>query len=56
MSRATAGTFGGPFRTYFLYDPKRRRLYGINVFCYAPGMRKHPLIREVSAVAETMRP
>jgi len=53
---AIEGTYGGPFLTFFLHEPDRGRLYGINVFCYAPGMRKHPLIREAMAVAETLVP
>lgn len=53
---AKEGTYGGPFRTIFLEDPESGRLYGINVLCYAPGMRKHPLIREAMAVAETLVP
>jgi len=48
--------YGGPFRTFFLYQPEKHRLYGINVLTYAPGMRKHPYIREAMAVAETLRP
>ncbi len=48
--------YGGPFRTFFLYAPKKKRLYGINVLTYAPGMRKHPFIREAMAVAETLHP
>jgi hypothetical protein len=53
---AKKGDYGGPFQTYFYFDPNRQRLYGINVLCYAPGMRKHPLIREALAVAETFQP
>ncbi len=48
--------YGGPFRTFFLYEKEKRRLYGINLLTYAPGMRKHPYIREAMAVAETLKP
>ena len=47
--------YGGPFRTIFLQDPDRKRLYGINWLCYAPNMRKHLFMREAYAVAETFR-
>ncbi len=53
---AQEGTFGGPFRTFFLYDEAKRRLYGINLLCYAPGMKKHTYMRETLAVAETLKP
>lgn len=49
-------TYGGPFRTLFLYDPLKGRLYGVNLLAYAPAMDKHPFMREVRAVAETFRP
>ncbi len=48
-------TYGGPFRTIFLYDPHRRRLFGLNMLCYAPNMDKHPYMRETHALAETFR-
>jgi hypothetical protein len=49
-------TYGGPFRTIFYYDAPSARLYGINMLTYAPGMDKHPFMREAHAVAETFQP
>jgi hypothetical protein len=54
--QAKTGDYGGPFRTFFLYQPEKRRLYAINVLTYAPGMKKQPYIREATCVAETLVP
>lgn len=54
--QARTGDYGGPFRTFFLYQPEKRRLYAINVLTYAPGMKKRPYIREATCVAETLVP
>jgi len=49
-------TYGGPFRTIFYYDQVSGRLYGLNLLVYAPGLAKHPYMRELHAIAETFRP
>jgi hypothetical protein len=49
------GEGGGPFRTFFVYDAQRRRLYAINALVFCPGMDKHPWMREAIAVAESFR-
>ncbi len=54
--QAKTGDYGGPFRTYFLYEAEKRRLYAVTVLTYAPGMQKRPYIREATCVAETLVP
>ncbi len=47
------GIYGGPFSCFFLYDDLRSRLWIIDTLVYGPGFDKHPLLRELRAVAET---
>ncbi|MCP4549032.1 MAG: DUF4837 family protein [bacterium] len=46
---------GGAFITYFMRDKKRKRLIAVDLLVYAPGQEKHPLMRELEALAETFR-
>jgi hypothetical protein len=44
---------GGPFVTYYYFDPKRNRLLALDLVLYAPGLEKHPYMRELEALATT---
>ena len=46
---------GGAFVTYFLHDDRRRRLVALDLLLFAPGMSKHPFMRELEALATTIR-
>ncbi|MCB1161415.1 DUF4837 family protein [bacterium] len=46
---------GGPFVTYFFLDEHRHRLLALDLLLYAPGMAKHPFMRELEALATTFR-
>jgi hypothetical protein len=48
-------TAGGYFETYFVYDPDAQLLWAVDILTYAPGRPKHPLVRELLALAETFR-
>jgi hypothetical protein len=50
------GIYGGPYSCFFLYDDLRSRLWIVDTLVYGPGFDKHPLLRELRAVAETFRP
>lgn len=50
------GIYGGPYSCFFLFDDIRGRLWIIDTLVYGPGFDKHPLLRELRAVAETFRP
>jgi len=50
------GIYGGPYSCFFLYDDLRSRLWIVDTLVYGPGFDKHPLLRELKAVAETFRP
>jgi hypothetical protein len=47
------GIYGGPYSCFFLYDEILSRLWIIDTLVYGPGFDKHPLLRELRAVAET---
>jgi hypothetical protein len=51
----TRSIAGGAYRTYFVYDEKDELLWAVDLLVYAPGGRKHPLFRELLALAETFR-
>ncbi|MFQ5601577.1 MAG: DUF4837 family protein [Candidatus Krumholzibacteriia bacterium] len=51
----TSQVAGGPFVTHFVYDGRRRRLYGVQGLLFAPGRDKHPWMRELRALAATFR-
>ncbi len=51
-SRSTAG---GYYRSYFVYDEREKLLWVVDLLVYAPGVPKHPLFRELLALAETFR-
>ena len=44
---------GGAFVTYFFWDERRSRLLALDLLLYAPGMAKHPYMRELEALATT---
>jgi hypothetical protein len=46
---------GGPLVTHFVYDARRRRLYGVQALLFAPGREKRPFLRELRVLAETFR-
>jgi hypothetical protein len=46
---------GGAFVTYFFWDERRSRLLALDLLLYAPGMAKHPFMRELEALATTFR-
>jgi len=46
---------GGPFVSYYLYDEERLRLLVLDLALYAPGLEKHPYMRELEALATTFR-
>jgi hypothetical protein len=46
---------GGYFETYFVHDPDNELLWAVDLVVYAPGRPKHPLVRELEALAETFR-
>ena len=49
------GIYGGPYSCFFLYDDIHSRLWIVDMLVYGPGFDKHPLLRELRAVAETFR-
>jgi hypothetical protein len=51
-SRSVAGGF---YRTFFVYEPGEKLLWTVDLLVFAPGMPKHPLVRELRAIAETFR-
>lgn len=46
---------GGAFVSYFFWDERRHRLLALDLLLYAPGMAKHPYMRELEALATTFR-
>ena len=48
--------YGGPFSCFFVYDDLRSKLWIVDTLVYGPGFDKHPLLRELRAVAETFEP
>ena len=51
-SRSVAG---GCYETFFVYEPREKILWAIDLLAFAPGVPKHPLFRELRAVGETFR-
>jgi len=51
-SRSVAGGF---YRTFFVYEEKEKLLWAVDLLVFAPGLPKHPLFRELHAIAETFR-
>jgi hypothetical protein len=51
-SRSVAG---GYYRTFFVYEPAEKLLWAVDLLVFAPGMPKHPLLRELRAIAESFR-
>jgi hypothetical protein len=49
----SVGLYGGPYSCFFVYDNVKSRLWIIDTLVYGPGFDKHPLLRELRAVAET---
>ena len=46
---------GGFYETHFIYDDRAKLLWAIDILVLAPGKPKHPLVRELRALAETMQ-
>lgn len=46
---------GGYFETYFVFDADAELLWAVDLVVFAPGREKHPLVRELEALAETFR-
>ena len=46
---------GGYYETYFVYDDRAELLWAIDLLVLAPGKPKHPLVRELRALAETIQ-
>ena len=46
---------GGYYETYFIYDDRLEVLWAIDLLVLAPGKPKHPMVRELRALAETFR-
>jgi hypothetical protein len=46
---------GGYYETYFIYDERVELLWAVDLLVLAPGKQKHPLVRELRALAETFR-
>lgn len=51
----TKATAGGYYETYYVYQESEKLLWAIDLLAYAPGRAKHPLFREMLALAETFR-
>ena len=49
----SVGLYGGPYSCFFVFDDVRSRIWIIDTLVYGPGFDKHPLLRELRAVAET---
>ena len=47
--------YGGPFICFFIYDEFKSRLWVVDCVVFAPGFKKHPLLRELLSIAETFR-
>lgn len=45
---------GGYFETYFVFDDSEDLIWAVDLLTFAPGKPKHPLIRELRAIAETI--
>ncbi len=46
---------GGYFETYYIFDERAELLWAVDLLVLAPGKLKHPLVRELRALAETFR-
>jgi hypothetical protein len=46
---------GGYYETYFIFDERADLLWAVDLLVLAPGKPKHPLVRELRALAETIR-
>jgi hypothetical protein len=46
---------GGYYETYYIFDEPAKLLWAVDLLVLAPGKPKHPLVRELRALAETFR-
>jgi hypothetical protein len=46
---------GGYYETYYIFDQNADLLWAIDLLVLAPGKPKHPLVRELRALSETIR-
>lgn len=44
---------GGPFKSYILYDHKKKRAYYIEGYVFAPGQKKRNLMQEINSILNT---
>lgn len=51
----TKATAGGYYQTFYIYQEEEKLLWAVDLLAYAPGRSKHPLFREMLALAETFR-
>jgi hypothetical protein len=51
----TKATAGGYYQTFYIYQEEEKLLWAVDLLVYAPGRSKHPLFREMLALAETFR-
>ncbi len=47
-------SMGGPFISYIFYSEKNKKLYYIEGFVYAPGVKKRELVRELETILWTL--
>lgn len=46
---------GGYYETYFIFDERADLMWAVDLLVLAPGKPKHPLVRELQALAEVIR-
>ena len=44
---------GGPFKSYILYNEKKKRAYYIEGYVFAPGQKKRNLMQEINSILNT---
>ena len=49
----TQDVYGGPFVCFFINDRVKNKLWIVDCVVFAPGFKKHKLLRELIALAET---
>ena len=44
---------GGPFKSIIIYDKNKNRIYYLEGYVYAPGLKKRELMQEISSILMT---
>ena len=44
---------GGPFHSKIIYDSKLNRIYYLEGYVFAPGLKKRGLMQEISSILKT---